>query len=162
MWVFVAASQNDSPRSVGGSMPWNRRTYSHQRALYWSAGKPAYRSRSKEVMTPAAYEHLEYINSQLIEKCDAICAKYGIPGYTVGIGSKGCVNFSSAKVTDYESFMANQDMDLCSLAWLYNINRGVIMAAGREEEWTLSISHNDEDVERYVSAFEDLARDVTS
>ena len=35
------------------------------------------------------------------------------------------------------------------------------MTAGRDEEWTLSVAHNDEDVERWVSAFEDLVRDVT-
>ena len=42
-----------------------------------------------------------------------------------------------------------------------NINRGIIMAAGREEEWTLSISHDDVDVERWVVALEDIIRDVT-
>ena len=35
------------------------------------------------------------------------------------------------------------------------------MAAGREEEWTLSISHDDDDVERWVVALEDIIRDVT-
>ena len=70
------------------------------------------------------------------------------------------VNFATEKITDYESFVAYQDVELCTLAWLYNINRGIIMAAGREEEWTLSIAHNDEDVERWVVAFEDLVRDV--
>jgi glutamate-1-semialdehyde 2,1-aminomutase len=48
------------------------------------------------------------------------------------------------------------------LAWLFNINRGIIMAAGREEEWTLSVAHNHEDVERWISSFEDLVRDVTN
>ena len=91
---------------------------------------------------------------------DAICEKHSFPGYTVGISSKGCVNFATSKITDYESFVEFQDVELCMLAWLYNINRGIIMAAGREEEWTLSIAHNDEDVERWVVTFEDLVRDV--
>jgi hypothetical protein len=34
------------------------------------------------------------------------------------------------------------------------------MAPGRDEEWTLSVAHNEEDVARYVGAFEDLVRDV--
>ncbi len=121
----------------------------------------AARASFEEVMTPEAYKHLDYINDQLIEKCDAICEKYGFPGYTVGISSKGCVNFATGKITDYETFIEYQDVGLCALAWLYNINRGIIMAAGREEEWTLSVAHNDEDVERWVTAFEDLVRDVT-
>jgi glutamate-1-semialdehyde 2,1-aminomutase len=121
----------------------------------------AARASLEEVMTPEAYRHLDATNDSLIEKCDAVCKKYDFPGYTVGISSKGCVNFATGKITDYESFVEYQDQALCGLAWLYNLNRGIIMAAGREEEWTLSIAHNDEDVERFVSAFDDLIRDVT-
>jgi glutamate-1-semialdehyde 2,1-aminomutase len=121
----------------------------------------AARASLEEVMTPDAYAHLDRINDQLIEKCDAICEKYGFPGHTVGISSKGCVNFATGRITDYESFIEHQDVELCLLAWIYNINRGIIMAAGREEEWTLSISHDDDDVERWVVALEDIIRDVT-
>ena len=42
------------------------------------------------------------------------------------------------------------------------MNRGIIIAPGREEEWTLSITHTDADIDLYVSAFEDLVRDVTA
>ena len=56
--------------------------------------------------------------------------KYEFPGYSVGVGSKGCVTFSPEKITDYESFKANQDEELCSLAWLYNMNRGIFMTPG--------------------------------
>ncbi|MBW2232993.1 MAG: aspartate aminotransferase family protein [Deltaproteobacteria bacterium] len=121
----------------------------------------AARASLEQVMTPAAYRHLDTINDKLIEKCDAVCKKYDFPGYTVGISSKGCVNFATGKITDYESFVEYQDQALCGLAWLYNLNRGIIMAAGREEEWTLSVAHNDEDVDRFVGAFDDLIRDVT-
>jgi len=120
------------------------------------------RTSLEKVMTPAAYDHLNYLNGRLIKECDAICAKYSFPGYTVGISSKGCVNFAPEKVTDYESFIRQQDHELVALAWLYNINRNVIIAPGREEEWTLSIQHTDEDIDRYVGAFEDLVRDVTA
>ena len=122
----------------------------------------AARASLEEVMTPAAYQHLDATNEKLIQKCDAICQKYDFPGYTVGISSKGCVNFATGKITDYESFVEYQDQGLCTLAWLYNINRGIMMAPGREEEWTLSIAHNDEDVDKFANAFEDLIRDVSS
>ena len=83
--------------------------------------------------------------------------KYGLPGYTVGVGSKGCVTFSPVKITDYESFKENQDGALSDLAWLYNMNRGVFMTPGREEEWTLSVTHSFEDCDRYVAVFEEMA-----
>ena len=122
----------------------------------------AARASLEQVMTPEAYQHLNYLNDRLIKECDAISKKYNFPAYTVGISSKGCVNFASGKITDYESFIKYQDHELVALAWLYNFNRGVIIAPGREEEWTLSVQHTDEDIDRYVAAYEDLVRDVTA
>jgi glutamate-1-semialdehyde 2,1-aminomutase len=121
----------------------------------------AARASIEQVMTPDAYKHLDYLNDRLIKECDAVAAKYDFPAYTVGIRSKGCVNFASEKVTDYESFIKYQDHELVALAWLYNINRGIVIAPGREEEWTLSVQHTDADIDRYVAAYEDLIRDVT-
>ncbi len=40
-----------------------------------------------------------------------VIEKHNLPGYAVGIGSKGCVTFSTQKIVDYESFKANQDAD---------------------------------------------------
>jgi len=125
-------------------------------------GMAAARASFEQVMTDDAYKHLNHLNDKIIAGCDAVCKKYGFPGYTVGISSKGCVNFALDKVTDYESFILNQDHELVALAWLYNMNRGVICAPGREEEWTLSITHTDADIDLYVNAFEDLVRDVTA
>jgi glutamate-1-semialdehyde 2,1-aminomutase len=121
----------------------------------------AARASIEQVMTPDAYKHLDYLNDRLIKECDAVADKYDFPAYTVGIRSKGCVNFASEKVTDYESFIKYQDHELVALAWLYNINRGIVIAPGREEEWTLSVQHTDADIDRYVAAYEDLIRDVT-
>ncbi len=125
-------------------------------------GMAAARASFEKVMTDDAYKHLNHLNDRLIAGCDAVCTKYDFPGYTVGISSKGCVNFALDKITDYESFIKTQDHELVALAWLYNINRGIIIAPGREEEWTLSITHTDADIDLYISAFEDLVRDVTA
>ena len=60
-----------------------------------------------------AYEHLDMLNDRLMAGCDAVLEKYNLPGYTVGISSKGCVTFSPEKITDYASFKANHDGELC-------------------------------------------------
>ena len=69
----------------------------------------AARASFEQVMTDDAYAHLNHLNDRIIAKCDAVCAKYDFPGYTVGISSKGCVNFALGKITDYESFIKYQD-----------------------------------------------------
>jgi glutamate-1-semialdehyde 2,1-aminomutase len=120
----------------------------------------AARASLEEVLTPDAYEHLNALNDRLMAGCDQVLARYNLPGYTVGISSKGCVTFSPSKIVDYASFMANQDAELTHLAWLYMMNRGIFMTPGREEEWTLSVAHTAEDADRYVAAFEEMARDL--
>ncbi|HET8524699.1 MAG TPA: aspartate aminotransferase family protein [Thermomicrobiales bacterium] len=122
----------------------------------------AARASLEQVLTPGAYDHLNMLNDRLLAGCDAVLAKYNLPGYTVGISSKGCVTFSPSKIVDYQSFMANQDAELSHLAWLYMMNRGVFMTPGREEEWTLSVQHSPEDADHYVAVFEEMARDLVT
>ncbi|MCW3000322.1 MAG: glutamate-semialdehyde aminotransferase [Solirubrobacterales bacterium] len=124
-------------------------------------GMASARASLTEVMTPEAYAHLETLNGRLLGGCTDVIAKHGLPGYAVGIGSKGCVTFSPTKIVDYETFKANQDAEMADLAWLYNMNRGIFMTPGREEEWTLSVTHTVEAVDRYVEVFEELASELT-
>jgi glutamate-1-semialdehyde 2,1-aminomutase len=122
----------------------------------------AARASLEKILTPDAYLHLDMLNDRLMAGCDAVLEKYNLPGYTVGISSKGCVTFSPQKITDYASFMANQQSDLTDLAWLYMMNRGVYMTPGREEEWTLSVAHTVEDADAYIAAFEEMAHDLVA
>jgi len=122
----------------------------------------AARANLLEVLTPAAYAHLDSLNEHLLMGCQQVIEKYSFPGYSVGVGSKGCVTFSPEKITDYTSFKAHQDVELCGLAWLYNMNRGIFMTPGREEEWTLSVTHTHEDCNRFIAAFEEMADDLTA
>lgn len=122
----------------------------------------AARASLEEVLTPEAYAHLDHLNDRIVKGCQAVVDKYDLPGYAVGIGSKGCVTFSTTKVVDYESFKENQDAALADLAWLYNLNRGIFMTPGREEEWTLSVTHTDEAIDAYIAVFDQLAAELTA
>jgi glutamate-1-semialdehyde 2,1-aminomutase len=115
-----------------------------------------------EVLTPDAYAHLDALNERILAGCDDVIERYNLPGYAVGVGSKGCVTFSTARILDYATFKANQDKELSALSWLYNLNRGIFLTPGREEEWTLSVAHKTADCDRYVSVFEEMAADLTS
>lgn len=125
-------------------------------------GMAATRANLLEVMTPEAYAHLDALNDRILAGCEAVIEEFNLPGYPVGIGSKGCVTFSTERVVDYATFKANQDKILCDLAWLYNMNRGIFMTPGREEEWTLSVTHDDAAVDAYVACFREMASDLTS
>ncbi|MGZ4411121.1 MAG: aspartate aminotransferase family protein [Gaiellaceae bacterium] len=120
----------------------------------------AARASLLEVLTPEAYVHLDALNDRILRGCAEVIERYGLPGYGIGIGSKGCVTFSPVKIVDFESFKQNQDKELNELSWLYNMNRGIFMTPGREEEWTLSVTHSFEDCDRYVAVFDELASEL--
>jgi glutamate-1-semialdehyde 2,1-aminomutase len=75
----------------------------------------AARANLLEVMTDDAYAHLDHLNDRILRGCQAVIDDHGLDAYPVGIGSKGCVTFSPVRVTDYETFKANQDADLSEL-----------------------------------------------
>jgi glutamate-1-semialdehyde 2,1-aminomutase len=125
-------------------------------------GMAAARANLHEVLTPEAYEHLDHLNDRILAGCEQVIRRHGLPGYGVGIGAKGCVTFAPTRVIDYETFKAHQDKDLTELAWLYNMNRGIFMTPGREEEWTLSVTHTDEAVDAYVAVFDEMAGELTA
>ena len=115
-----------------------------------------------EVLTPAAYERFEAMDARLRGALDDVIARHGLPLHTMGLGSKGCVVFSPERLYEYRDYAAKVDEELSTLSWLYHMNHGIFMTPGVDEQWTLSVQHSDEDLQRYVDAFEAFARDVTA
>jgi glutamate-1-semialdehyde 2,1-aminomutase len=122
----------------------------------------AARASLEQVLTRETYEHLERTGERILARCQEVVDRYRLPAYSVGIGAKGCVTFSPTRIVDYETYKENQDVELTELAWLYNLNRGIFMTPGREEEWTLSVAHDEEAIDAFVSAFDELARELTN
>jgi glutamate-1-semialdehyde 2,1-aminomutase len=114
------------------------------------------------VLDRAAFDRLEETNRKLLDGSRQIIERYGLPAYPEGMGAKGCVVFSPERLRDYRDYLTKIDVELNALAWLYHMNRGIFMTPGVEEEWTLSVAHTDEDVDRYLGAFEAFARDLTA
>ena len=114
-----------------------------------------------EVLTDDVYERFEATNRRLLDGCQQIIESYGLPAYTEGLGAKGCVIFSPRRMYEYRDYLTEVDEELSTLAWLYHMNHGIFMTPGVEEEWTLSIAHSDEDLQRYLDAFEAFARNVS-
>jgi glutamate-1-semialdehyde 2,1-aminomutase len=114
-----------------------------------------------EVLTPDAYAHLARIGTRLAEGCAKAMAEHGIPGHAVDLGAKGCVSYRPEPLRSYRDFLeTNPELYLASYPWA--MNRGVFMTPGDEEQWTLSVQHTDEDVDRYVDVFADFCATLGS
>jgi len=113
------------------------------------------------VLDEAAYRRLDQAGQRVLDGCQAVCDRYGLPAYAVGVASKGCVMFAEERVVDYRSFAEHFDDDLNYLGWLYHMVNGVYMTPGADEQWTLSVVHGDDEIDHYVAVFEEFAKDVT-
>jgi glutamate-1-semialdehyde 2,1-aminomutase len=114
-----------------------------------------------EVLTPDAYARFAAQDERLRGGLEDVIARYGLPCHTAGLGSKGCVVFASEPLYEYRDYATKVDEELSTLSWLYHMNHGIFMTPGVDEQWTLSVAHEDADLDRYVDAFEAFARDVT-
>jgi glutamate-1-semialdehyde 2,1-aminomutase len=121
----------------------------------------ASRATLLEVLTPAAYAHFDALAEELQGGLDAIIAEHDLPFHVLTLAARGCVTYRKEKVRNYRDYL-DIDKAVPYLSWLYQSNRGVLMAPGAEENWTLSVQHSEADVRRYVANFSEFARDLTS
>jgi glutamate-1-semialdehyde 2,1-aminomutase len=120
----------------------------------------AARATLLEVLTPDAYDRLREIDGILKDGIGPVIDRYGLPAYVSGIGAKGSITYSPIEVREYRDTIGI-DERISYLAWLMQQNRGVFKAPwAKQETWTLSVAHSDEDARRYVDNFEEFAAAV--
>ena len=128
-------------------------------------GNPLTMAASKttllEILTPAAYAHFDALAETLQGGLDAVLAEYQLPYHVTTLAARGSVTYRAKRVRNYRDYL-EIDRSLAYLSWLYQCNRGVIMAPGAEENWTLSVQHSGDDVQRYVDNFAVMATDLRS
>jgi glutamate-1-semialdehyde 2,1-aminomutase len=120
----------------------------------------AARTTLLSILTPSAYAHLDALSETLQGGLDAVIKEYDLPFHVIAMAARGCVTFRQQPVRNYRDYLTI-DKRWAYVSWLYQSNRGVLMAPGAEENWTLSVQHSESDVQRYVENFRQLARDLT-
>jgi glutamate-1-semialdehyde 2,1-aminomutase len=115
-----------------------------------------------QVLNDDAYRRLDELGKRIVDGCQDVCDRYGLPAYAVGVAAKGCVMFADEQVVDYRSYAEHFDEDLNYLGWLYHMVNGVYMTPGADEQWTLSVTHSGDEIDHFVEVFGDFAKDVTS
>ena len=114
-----------------------------------------------EVLTPDAYAHLDALGARLADGCRTAVEAHGLPAHVIDLGCKGCVSWRAEPLVDYRSFLET-DPDLFDASWAWLLNRGIFMTPGNEEQWTLSVQHTEEHVDRFVEAFAAFCAAVTT
>jgi glutamate-1-semialdehyde 2,1-aminomutase len=112
-----------------------------------------------QILTRDAYASLHAMADRLTAGCQAVLDEFGLPGYAINVGPKGCVMFTPDRVTNYRDFIG-LDSELWQAGFFYLANRGVLLPPGPDDQWTLSVQHTDEEVERHVAVFRDFAQEI--
>jgi glutamate-1-semialdehyde 2,1-aminomutase len=117
----------------------------------------AARAMLTKVTTPDAYVHLNGLRDQMVEGARKIIDTHEVPAYPLGFGAKGSVTFTDERVRNYREFLDVDDR-LSHLHWLFQHNGGVFLPPwGKAEQWTLSVQHSAEDVQRFLDNLEIFA-----
>ena len=111
----------------------------------------------REVLTPSAYEHVTRLNDRLVAGYQEAIAQNGLKAYCLGAGSNGAFMLYPKKVRNYRDWTAI-DIDLWKQYWFAMNNHGVLCQGfWWDEQWTISVAHTEADVDRHISAFEEIA-----
>lgn len=100
-------------------------------------------------------------NTRLVNACQEIIEEFNLPAHTVQFGAKGCITWSLTAVRNYRDYKKT-NFTLAFAQWIHGINRGVLLPPGLDEQWLISIMHDDEDALRYAEVFREFAEDLRS
>ncbi len=114
-----------------------------------------------EVLTKDAYGELERVRG-VFRGCQTVIQTYRLPASMKLLGAKGSIDWHTEPIHEYRDLWEIDDR-IPQLAWLWQLNRGVFKSPGSKwESWTSSIVHTNDDVQRYVDNFEEMAAAITS
>ncbi len=100
-------------------------------------------------------------NTLLVDACQTVIDSSGIPAHTVQFGAKGCITWSESRVRNYRDYKAT-DFDLAFAQWIHGINRGILLPPGLDEQWLISVMHDDTDAMMYANVFRLFVDELTS
>jgi glutamate-1-semialdehyde 2,1-aminomutase len=128
-------------------------------------GNPLVMAAVKATLTEACtrpiVEETVARNHRLVDACQKIIDDAGIPAHTVRFGAKGCITWSETPVRNYRDYKAT-DFDLAFAQWIHGINRGVLLPPGLDEQWLISVMHDDDDAMLYAGVFQEFVDELVA
>ena len=121
----------------------------------------AAKATMSQVLTPEAYEHTHRLGAMLADGIEKVIAHSGLPWTTHRFWPRSGTTFADSMPRDAREAYASKDVELILTFRVYLANRGVweaIVGAGP----TCSVPSTEEDVSRYLQAYEGLVGELTT
>ncbi len=111
----------------------------------------------REVLTRANYTHVDKLGKKLAEGYRKTIARVGLQAYIAQAGANGALMFYPNEIRNYRDW-TTIDIDLWRHYWFGMVNRGVMpQPYWWDEQWTISVQHTEADIDKHLSAFDDIA-----
>jgi glutamate-1-semialdehyde 2,1-aminomutase len=121
----------------------------------------ATRAMLTEVATADAYERLDRLRQRAVAGLERAIDDRELDAHVVAVGAKGCVIFRRTPVRDYRGFVTLDDR-YNHAHWLLQHNGGVFLPPwGKTEQWLISTQHDEDDIDRFLSNFDQLAAAIS-
>ena len=110
-----------------------------------------------KVLTKPAMNRATKLSQTLAKGYQDVIDDEGLMAHMSQAGLSGAVEFSSNPVTDWRSFQACDTGKWFAYCFAM-MNRGIIPAGpSPDEQWTVSVVHTKEDIEKHLEAFKEIA-----
>ncbi|MEE9218403.1 MAG: aminotransferase class III-fold pyridoxal phosphate-dependent enzyme [Acidobacteriota bacterium] len=110
-----------------------------------------------EVLTPETYERIFALNRALTKGYREIIERTGLDAHVVSVGTVGGFLLGRHPVVTRDDFVKTR-LAKWPIYWLGMLNRGVIpQGPSAEDNWTVSAQHTEQDIERALRAFREVA-----
>src|SRR5271166_5793050 len=111
----------------------------------------------REVLTRENYAHIEKLTHKLATGYRETVAKVGLNAYVVFAGANGALMFAPREIRNYRDWL-KVDTDLWKQYWFAMVNRGVMpQPYWWDEQWTISVQHSEEDIDKHLEVFAQIA-----
>ncbi|MGF3572879.1 MAG: aminotransferase class III-fold pyridoxal phosphate-dependent enzyme [Candidatus Bathyarchaeia archaeon] len=114
-----------------------------------------------KILTEEAMAEATRLSEMLAKGYEDIINDTKIPAIVQWAGTSGTMHFTKAKkVEDWRSFLTTE-VARWMLYFIIMLNRGVVpMAPGPDEQWTVSVQHTEEDINKHLEVFKEIAEHV--
>jgi glutamate-1-semialdehyde 2,1-aminomutase len=119
------------------------------------------RATLEHILTEENMARADRLNARLAQGYRRILSDHHVPAIVSADGPSGTVFFTDHPVRDWRSFLT-VDGDRSMLYYYLGLNHDLIPSGtGPDEQWTLSVVHTDEDVDRHLRVLELMAPELT-
>jgi glutamate-1-semialdehyde 2,1-aminomutase len=115
-----------------------------------------------KILTEKAMNEATKLSGMLAEGYEDIIQDANIKAIVQWAGTSGTIHFTRAqKIENWRDFAKTIDIARWYLYTVIMMNRGIIPSAlGPDEQWTISVQHTKEDIEKHLEVFKEIAGHV--